>query len=158
MSMNRDVSIVGGGVIGLTTAYYLAREGIRVEVVEKSDFGQEASWAGAGIIPPGDPAKAQGAGAVLRAHSSAAFPALSAELHERTSIDNGYVRCGGMEFIDEQEDQHSNEWRSEGVAFRHLTREAVRQLEPGLDPGLGPAYHLPDMAQHRNPRHPKATI
>ena len=37
----------------------------------------------------------------LRAHSAALFPALAAELRERTGIDNGYLRCGGLEFFDE---------------------------------------------------------
>ena len=44
MSKQPDVLIIGGGVIGLTTAYFLAREGARVEIVDKGDFGAEASW------------------------------------------------------------------------------------------------------------------
>src|SRR5262249_60101676 len=93
------VLILGGGVIGLTTAYFLAREGARVEVVDKGDFGQEASWAGAGILPPGDPATAQTPFDRLRAASVALFPSLSAELRERTAVDHGYLRCGGLEFL-----------------------------------------------------------
>ena len=45
----RDVVIVGGGVIGLTTAYFLTRAGLRVSVLDQGPFGQESSWAGAGI-------------------------------------------------------------------------------------------------------------
>ena len=67
-------------MIGLTTAYFLAREGARVEVVDKGDFGQEASWAGAGILPPGDPAHARTPFDQLRSHSAALFPTLSDEL------------------------------------------------------------------------------
>ena len=44
------------------------------------DFGLEASWAGAGILPPGNPAHAQTPFDQLRAHSAALFPTLSAEL------------------------------------------------------------------------------
>jgi hypothetical protein len=55
MSPHPDVLIIGGGVIGLTVAYYLAREGVAVTVADKGEMGQEASWAGAGIIPPGNP-------------------------------------------------------------------------------------------------------
>ncbi len=61
MAATADVLILGGGVIGLTTAYCLAEEGIRVAVLDRSDLGREASWAGAGIIPPGDPAPARDA-------------------------------------------------------------------------------------------------
>ena len=54
MSSSADIVVVGGGVIGLTTAYELARAGQRVAVLDRREFGQEASWAGAGIIPPGN--------------------------------------------------------------------------------------------------------
>src|SRR5438445_4817128 len=100
MSMQPDVLIIGGGVIGLTTAYFLAREGVRVEVLDRSDFGQEASWAGAGILPPGNPQQTGTPLQQLRAHSAALFPSLSAELRDRTGIDNGYLRCGGLELVD----------------------------------------------------------
>ena len=82
MSSHPDVLIIGGGVIGLTTAYFLAKEGRRVEVLDKSDFGQEASWAGAGIIPPGNPERAASAHDRLRADSSRLFPGFSSELRE----------------------------------------------------------------------------
>lgn len=49
-----DVAVVGGGVIGLSIAYFLAKAGVRVEVLDRGDFGREASWAGAGILPPGN--------------------------------------------------------------------------------------------------------
>src|SRR5205823_6962538 len=104
-----DVLIIGGGVIGLTTAYFLAREGVRVEVLDKSDFGQEASWAGAGILPPGNLPQARTPFQQLRAHSAALFPTLSAELRERTGIDNGYLRCGGLELVDAAEETSEDE-------------------------------------------------
>src|SRR5436305_14806119 len=96
MSASSDVLVIGGGVIGLTTAYFLARDGVRVTVVDKGEMGREASWAGAGIIPPGNPDRAAQPGDRLRALSSRMYPALSAELRERTGVDNGYVRCGGV--------------------------------------------------------------
>jgi glycine oxidase len=157
MTEHPDVLIIGGGVIGLTTAYYLAREQVRVTIVDKGDFGQEASWAGAGIVPPGNPGRARAPFDVLRAHSCSLFPGLSAELRERTGIDNGYLRCGGLEIADEVAGAH-HEWRSEGIAFQTLAEVELLRLEPALARGLGTAYHLPDMAQIRNPRHLKALI
>ena len=53
-----DALIVGGGIIGLTTAYYLARDGVTVTVLDRSIPGTESSWAGAGIIPPGNTERA----------------------------------------------------------------------------------------------------
>jgi glycine oxidase len=158
MAERSDILILGGGVIGLTTAYFLARDGVRVEVLDRGDFGQEASWAGAGILPPGDPAHARTPFDQLRAHSAALFPTLSAELRERTGIDNGHLRCGGLEFPGENEAAAEQEWRGEGIAVERLDADALRRLEPALSPSLGPAYHLPGMGQLRNPRHLKALL
>ncbi len=48
------VLIIGGGVIGVTTAYYLAKAGHEVELVERRDGpGLETSYANAGQISPG---------------------------------------------------------------------------------------------------------
>jgi glycine oxidase len=158
MSEHPDIVILGGGVIGLTTAYFLAREQVEVAVLDKGDFGQEASWAGAGILPPGDPAQARTPMDQLRAHSARLFPQLSAELREQTGIDNGYLRCGGLEFVGETDPTAEEEWRSGGITCEALDEPAVRRLEPALAADLGEAYLLPDMAQLRNPRHVKALV
>ena len=48
------VLVLGGGVIGVTTAYYLARDGCEVTVVEEQDgVGREASGSNAGILAAG---------------------------------------------------------------------------------------------------------
>lgn len=50
--MAKEVVIIGGGIIGLCTAYYLQKEGCKVTVVDKSDFSQGASYVNAGYITP----------------------------------------------------------------------------------------------------------
>ena len=48
------VIILGGGVIGVTTAYYLAGAGHQVTVIERqADVALETSFANAGEISPG---------------------------------------------------------------------------------------------------------
>ncbi len=160
-----DVLIIGGGVIGLTTAYFLAKERVRVTVVDKGDLGQESSWAGAGIISPGDPKRAKSPLGRLRGRSAAIFPELSAELRERTGIDNGYLRCGGFELrrsSDALEKQRLElllrEERGEGANGEVLDAEQLRKIEPALTNTLPGAVYFPDMAQVRNPRHLKALI
>jgi glycine oxidase len=152
------VLVIGGGVIGLTAAYFLGREGVRVRVLDQNEFGREASWAGAGILPPGNPAAARHPYDLLRAHSAELFPTLSAELRERTRIDNGYLVCGGLEFLGPGGAHADEEWRGEGVEVEALDEEAARRVEPALARGLGCAAHLPTMAQVRNPRHLKALV
>jgi glycine oxidase len=155
MAEHPDILILGGGVIGLTTAYYLARDGAAVTVLDKGDLGQQASWAGAGIVPPGNPDRARTPYDLLRAHSAALYPTLSRQLAEETGIDNGYVVCGGLELPEDGADA-SDEWRGEGIAFREVDAGELHRLEPALAPDLQHAYFLPDMAQVRNPRHLKA--
>jgi len=158
MTETADVLILGGGVIGLTTAYFLAGEGARVAVLDKGDFGKEASWAGAGIIPPGDSRLARTPIDRLRALSAEMYPDLSRRLREQTGIDNGYHVCGALELVEAAEQLPVEEWRAQGIAFRELRGDALRSVEPALSPALPRGYHLPDMAQVRNPRHVKALI
>lgn len=158
MATSPDVVILGGGVIGLTTAYYLARAGARVTLLDNKDFGQESSWAGAGILPPADPRFARTPIEQLRAYSVTEFPRLSAELKDRTGIDNGYLRCGGLEFLGAHADASADEWHGAGGEAQKLTAGEVRVLEPALADGLGEALFLPAMAQVRNPWHLRALI
>jgi glycine oxidase len=157
MSTDPDVLILGGGVIGLSCAYFLARAGVRVEVVDKGDFGQEASWAGAGVLPPTSVTHSRTPYELLRAHGIAMFPTLSTELRERTGIDNGYLCCGGLEFVPAEGDANK-EWRGEGTRCEGMDNKALHNLEPALSPHVKHADFLPEMAQLRNPRHLKALL
>jgi glycine oxidase len=148
--------VAGAGVIGLTTAYCLAKEGTSVIVCDQGQTGMESSWAGAGILPPSDLEHAQFPVDRLRAMSGAIFPALSEELKARTGIDNGYARCGGIEFLGSVGHGEADEWYGLGVATNHLTEKDVRSLEPAVASGLGDALLVPGMAQLRNPRHLRA--
>ena len=44
--------IIGGGIIGLSSAYYLQKEGHKVTVIDKSNFSTGASYVNAGYITP----------------------------------------------------------------------------------------------------------
>ena len=47
-----DVVVIGGGVVGMTTALALGDAGRTVWLLEAGQMGQEASWAGGGIMMP----------------------------------------------------------------------------------------------------------
>ena len=62
------IVILGGGVIGVTTAYYLAKEGHEVELIERqAGPGRETSFANAGQISPGYASPWAGPGIPLKA-------------------------------------------------------------------------------------------
>lgn len=156
MTEHPDVLILGGGIVGLSTAWFLAETGARVEIVDKGDFGRAASWAGAGILSPANPVRAQTALDRLRAHSWTLFPSLSRTLREETGIDNGYLVCGGLELFTGADEDSSDEWRGEGIVFEELSRDELHRRYPDLSPAVQRGILLPDMAQLRNPRHLKA--
>lgn len=154
-----DVIVVGGGVIGLSIAWELSRHGLSVRVLEQGQFGQEASWAGAGMLPPGNPEKARTTEARLRSGSHLLWPDWSQRLRELTGIDNGFQRCGGIELIHPPARDLQDEvmaWRDEGVLVEPLSRAELQQRIPALNPDLGGGYLLPELGQVRNPRHLKA--
>lgn len=158
MGERADVAVIGGGIIGLTTAYFLARDGLTVELLDRADLGREASWAGAGIIPPGNPDRAATPVDKLRAVGSVRFPDLAAELRDRTGIDPGYRRCGGVEALLPSDEDVIGLWRDEGIPFERLSPAGVKELEPGVGQIPGQPYLLPGCAQVRNPWHLRALI
>jgi len=50
--LNKKALIIGGGIIGLSTAYYLQQEGCEVVIIDKSDISTGASFVNAGYISP----------------------------------------------------------------------------------------------------------
>ena len=50
--MSKNIVIVGGGIIGMCSAYYLHKEGHNVTVIDQSNYNKGASYVNAGIITP----------------------------------------------------------------------------------------------------------
>lgn len=156
-----DVVVVGGGVIGLSIAYCLSREGVGVTVLDRGEMGHGASWAGAGMIPPHVERLRTNPSVDLRSWSAMLYPEWSKALLEETGIDNGYRRTGGVDVgatlaEDNELRTSAGRWRSEKIVYERLEPRDFARVEPALNPDLRVAYYLPDRAQIRNPRHLKA--
>lgn len=52
MGKNKSVIVVGGGIVGLSTAYFLQKAGHQVTVLDKSDMNSGASFVNAGYLTP----------------------------------------------------------------------------------------------------------
>lgn len=54
MTQQKQIAVIGGGVIGVSTAYFLAEAGHQVIVVERlSNVAEKASFGNAGVVAPG---------------------------------------------------------------------------------------------------------
>lgn len=50
--MSKSIIIIGGGIVGLSSAYYLQKEGHQVTIIDKSDITSGASFVNAGYLTP----------------------------------------------------------------------------------------------------------
>lgn len=147
-------------MVGLTTALKLAEQGVSVVVVDRQHSGREASWAGAGMLPPGNPSGAATPEARLRAHSHQLWPEFAAALSDQTGIDNGYRVCGAVQLSNVQTSKEFQRqlaaWQQEGLRVEELQQSDLDRHISGLHDEFTSGSFLPDFAQVRNPRHLKA--
>jgi glycine oxidase len=161
-----DVVIIGGGVIGLSLAWDLARHGKSVRVIDRGEPGREASWAGAGILPAAKLDTARHPYDQLCGLSSELHPQWAAELQSITGIDTGYRPCGGIYLARTPGEAASlAAWAADqaelGIAVERLSPDQLAQREPALALRASSkllACHVPAESQLRNPRHLQALI
>ncbi|MBI4571762.1 MAG: FAD-dependent oxidoreductase, partial [candidate division NC10 bacterium] len=91
-----DVVIVGGGIIGCSIAFFLAKAGVRPLVLERTMVGAEASSGAAGMLTAQAHTDEPGPLLDLKLASRALYEGLAAELLERTEIDIEYRRLGHL--------------------------------------------------------------
>lgn len=149
MARTADVIIIGGGVIGCSIAYYLARAGTtRILVLEKGRIGNEASWASAGMLAPQAEGPGPGPFLDLCLKGKELFGPLSEELKGRTGIDIEYLKWGILSVIEEggeEEAEARRAWQERlGLRVERLSPEEVRRLEPGLKKEIVGTLFFPD--------------
>ncbi|MGH7964618.1 MAG: glycine oxidase ThiO [Candidatus Binatia bacterium] len=147
MAKTTDVVVIGGGVIGCAIAYDLAGRNLRTLLVEKTQPGQEASAAAAGILAVSSGRSKRGPMYQLKRAGQELYPALVRELEERTGIDLEYQTVGVLELIrtdaDEKKYQRLSDLRREqGYAVTWLSADEARDIEPALTADLRAAVHF----------------
>ncbi|GAB2595427.1 glycine oxidase ThiO [Streptomyces capparidis] len=136
-----DVVVVGGGVVGLVTAWRAAQGGLRVAVVDPEPGGGAARVA-AGMLAPVTELQ-YGEQTLLRLNLASAerFPSFVAELEEASGYDCAYRACGTLAVALDADDRaelrelHAFQ-TSLGLSAQWLTGRECRRLEPMLAPGV----------------------
>jgi glycine oxidase len=135
-----DVVIVGGGAIGCATAYFLARAGARVTLVERGELAGEATGAAAGMLAALSDEGGERGPAFQRLclDSLRLYHDLLPQLAE-TGIDLRYRRSGVLHVA--LDDREAVKLRRRYEAQRRLA-PALRWLEAGemaaLEPEVSP--------------------
>ncbi|WP_109513932.1 glycine oxidase ThiO [Pseudomonas ovata] len=148
----QPVVIIGGGVIGLLTAWNLAREGQSVMLLERAELGRESSWAGGGIVSPLYPWRYSAAVTALAHWSQDFYPQLGERLHAQTGLDP-QVHTTGLYWLDLDDEEQALAWAvREQRPLSRVDVSAVHDAVPALGPGYTRAIYMSDVANVRNPR------
>ena len=151
-----DAIVIGGGVIGCSIGYHLAKAGVTATILERGELGMAASNAASGILSslfgnPTDPYTR------LVNSSLAMFHELAPELAEASGVDIEFVQSGELELaLNEDEAQmlhaavEDGGWRSPEAQW--LDAQAVREMEPELSDSIAGGIFMPEVCRINNQR------
>ncbi|MFK8332104.1 glycine oxidase ThiO [Pseudomonas sp. BJa5] len=150
--MTKQVVIVGGGVIGLLTAFNLAAEVEQVVLCDRGALGQESSWAGGGIVSPLYPWRYSPAVTALAHWSQDFYPQLGERLFASTGVDPE-VHTTGLYWLDLEDEAEALAWaKREGRPLSAVDISATYDAVPVLGAGFKRAIYMAGVANVRNPR------
>ncbi|MEV8560134.1 glycine oxidase ThiO [Streptomyces sp. NPDC051917] len=140
-SRTSDVLVIGGGIIGLVTAWRAAQRGLATAVVDPEPGGGAARVAAGMLAAVTELHYGEERLLALNLESARRYPDFAAELTELTGHDLGYRRCGTLAVALDADDRahlrdlHALQQRS-GLDSEWLSGRECRRLEPMLAPGV----------------------
>lgn len=147
--MATNVHVVGGGVIGLATAWELSRNGHEVTVVAPSPGRDGASWVAAGMLAPVTETHfGESALTTLLLAGAGRWPEFAAALEGASGLSIGYDTTGTLTVALDASDRASLD---DLLAYQHslglnATRRSpseCRDLVPALNPSLRGGIEVP---------------
>ncbi|ARZ66216.1 FAD-dependent oxidoreductase [Streptomyces albireticuli] len=141
-----DVIVVGAGVVGAACAYYAARDGLTVTVVDRGPVAGGTTGAGEGNLLVSD--KEPGPELELALLSARLWRELAQELPARIE----YEAKGGLVVASDAPGlaalrKFAAAQAGAGVTAEEVPADRLHDLEPHLAPDLGGGFHYPQDAQ-----------
>lgn len=138
-----EVVVVGAGAVGCSIAYWLAKRGKDVTLLDKGGPGTGSSVANFGLV--WSSAKEPHTYMELNLRSSQLWPQMLDELGEDVEY-----RLGGLKIVLTQKNYEAQEAlverqrRSSLFRGRMISAAEARDMQPGLSPGIAGALFSPD--------------
>jgi D-amino-acid dehydrogenase len=120
-----DAIVIGGGIVGMSTAYHLVGAGANTLLIDRADTGR-ATDAGAGILSPETNSRDPDSWFNFAIAAVAYYPTLIQHLQAEQEHDTGYARCG-MLTVAVSEDEREPFERAQRLI---LARQKRRNLPP----------------------------
>lgn len=150
-----DVVVVGAGVMGCATAYWLSKAGLKVLVIEKESIACGASGVSAGMLES-PPRSATDPLSVLARESYKLHRKLAEALPEESGIDTGYLQnlAAVPTFSPDEADSlksATSSLKRSGENVRWLDNKQLLELEPRLNPAVlgGMVYPMEQVIAYR---------
>ena len=144
---NQDVVIVGGGITGIATAYYLAQVGIKSTVIERDGLASHASGFAYGGLSGGIPNGPEPNQPIIQ-KSMRLFKNLAQDLPGQADVDIQYQQRPALKIaLNETEatemTRHLGWQQSQpGYTVEWIDGNDVLKLEPRVNPATVGALHI----------------
>ncbi|WP_457031817.1 NAD(P)/FAD-dependent oxidoreductase [Kitasatospora sp. P5_F3] len=141
-----DVLVIGAGVVGAACAYYAARAGLAVTVIDRGPVAGGTTGAGEGNLLVSD--KEPGPELDLALLSTGLWQTIAEQLGERIE----YEAKGGLVVASAEAGMtalraFAAEQAKAGVVSTEIPGDRLAELEPHLAPGLAGGFHYSQDAQ-----------
>ena len=151
MPESPDVVVIGAGVVGCSVAWYLAREGVSVTLLEREAIGSGASAHATGFLSLLGAEFSPGASFEMARASYSEFHQIVPELESDTGMNLLYQRRPSLRLaLDDEEAELIKSlmvWQQPHVTMRWIDAGEVRAIEPRLSHSIIGAVYEDESAQ-----------